>query len=1015
MNDPIDNQHQEGDEIDELDAGIDKVIREFFDSEVTRVGATPDPAPRTSGAEAEEATFVMPRHVGRYPVTALIGRGGLGVVLRATDPELGREIAIKIIRPKYHCDDDVIASFLAEARVTSQLQHPGIVPIHEVGRTAEGLPFFTMKIVEGDTLALLLRQRQMPQEERLRFLRLFAQVCHAVAFAHDAGVVHRDLKPGNVMVGRFGEVQIVDWGFAVSTRAASGDQPSAPEPGPTPDCDSSRVLGTAAYMAPEQAHGNLDRIDARTDVFALGATLTEILTGAPPYLAETLEGVYLKATKGWQQDANERLDACGADEVLVALAKQCLSPGQQERPADAAAVAAGIERYLTGLDQKNRELQIQAAEARAYAKDERRRRRLTLGMAIAVGVAVISAGSYWWIKTGAQKALRPVVSRAPVYVEQAQQGEPADAAWWDEARVAVEQAATFARSDSVVHPEIAGLLEQVQAGDAQAQKDRAFLDWLSGSRLQLAYDLTVGSEGLDTEYTKEFAQWGVDVVTLDADSAAAVIRSSRIAIELVNGLDRLVEFLRLSTARTAPTVTILRKLTAIAIAADRDSWRNRVRQASLESDLGTLQALAQTHEAENAPRASLDLLARSLRVQGDQQTAISVLRMAVARWPGDYQMVHSLELCMHGTGAPPREILWLSLLGVSIRPDSPHAWHHLANAFDANGDMELARQALQRMRELGPNYPLAASVLTLRRGRELLDQGYVAAAANLFQRLAENEPGSDAAMFFLAVAKSALGDSDAAIQALRAALAIRETAERRCNLGMQLREIGRFEEALDELTRGHELSKQRLNWQYPSGEWIQSVEGMQDRAVLLAEHDETKLPAGAKERAETALVALFVGRPRTALRLFREAFAREPALAADRDRGPDYCEASYREFAAQAAVRAATSQDGEGTDMTATDRTEALQQALVWLREDLDSLEARAVMQGNRDSLRSCLSRFLHGSVLAPLHADQPRNSLGLDAAQLAAWRSFWTRVEGGLVKQPGPAASTSSTSGQKK
>ena len=1014
-----DGSHQEGVQIDELDAGMDKVIREYFDSGGLRVGGPRVARQMAVDTGAQEPAFILPRLVGRYPVTELIGHGGLGMVLRATDPELGREIAIKVIRPKHRGDDEIIASFLTEARVTSQLQHPGIVPIHEVGRTADGLPFFTMKVVEGDTLALLLRRRQMPQEERLRFLRLFAQVCHAVAFAHNAGVVHRDLKPGNVMVGQFGEVQVLDWGFAVAKRAPCGDESSdqpvsVGEPRPGSDSDWFRVLGTPAYMAPEQARGNLDAIDARTDVFALGATLTEILTGTPPYLAETREEVYLKATKGWQQDACERLANCSADEALVALARQCLSPAKEERPANAAAVAAGIERYLTGLDQKNHELQIQAAEARAYAKDEHRRRRLTLGMAIAVGAALLAAASFWWIRTQAENSLTAAISRARVFVEQAEAGSPEDAARWQAAEAAVEQAATFARGDWGSHPQLAELLAQVSTGDAEARRDRAFLDWVSGERLQLAYDLSVDSEGLDAEYTKAFAQWGVDVVTLDVDSAAAMIRDSRIAIHLVNGLDRLVEFLRLggkpteaadgstittaSTATPKPTPTatptatmgLARKLTAIAIAADRDPWRNRVRQASLDDDLLTLQSLSQAHEIEHAPRASLDLLARSLRVQGDQQTAIAVLRVAVQRWPLDYQIVHSLELCMQRVSAPPREVLWLSLLGVSSRPDSAHAWHHLANAFHATGNKELASQAFQRMGELGPNYPAAASVLTLQRGRQMLDQGYLAAAARVFEQLFVSEPHNDSALFFHALAMITLQDADAAMRSLRSALAIRETAQRRCNLGLALRMSGQFEEALRELRRGDELGRQGLDWAYPSDVWIDHVASLAARATLLDSIDESKLTGSAESRADLAVVALLRGRPSTALRLFRAAFAFEPGLRA---RGPEHFAGSFGEFAATAAVQAATGRDGEAVGWSPAERAEALKQALAWLNDELKALVAEAVEQDSRVGLREALSRFLHGSALAPMRPSEGMMDQ-VTAAEAAAWRAFWSRCE---------------------
>ena len=151
---------------------------------------------------------------GRYELLGEIGRGGVGAVLRGRDRALGRELAVKVLLGEHHHDPEARRRFLEEAQVGSQLQHPGVVPVHGLGRFEDGRPYFTMKLVEGQTLAELLQRRRDPADRLPRFLGIFEQVCQTVAYAHSQGVVHRDLKPANVMVDAFGEVQVMDWGLA---------------------------------------------------------------------------------------------------------------------------------------------------------------------------------------------------------------------------------------------------------------------------------------------------------------------------------------------------------------------------------------------------------------------------------------------------------------------------------------------------------------------------------------------------------------------------------------------------------------------------------------------------------------------------------------------------------------------------------------------------------------------------------------------------------------------------------
>ena len=151
---------------------------------------------------------------GRFELGAELGRGGIGAVLRARDPVLDRPLAVKLLQHRHRRRPHVATRFLAEARITAGLQHPGVPPIHDIGEATDGRPFIAMKLIEGRTLAELLRQRPDTSHDLPRFLKVFEYVAQTIAYAHSRGVLHRDLKPHNVMSGAFGEVQVMDWGMA---------------------------------------------------------------------------------------------------------------------------------------------------------------------------------------------------------------------------------------------------------------------------------------------------------------------------------------------------------------------------------------------------------------------------------------------------------------------------------------------------------------------------------------------------------------------------------------------------------------------------------------------------------------------------------------------------------------------------------------------------------------------------------------------------------------------------------
>src|SRR6516162_5786103 len=228
----------------------------------------------------------------RYTLTRLHAVGGIGQVWLAHDQDVGRDVALKELRPARSGQPSVSARFLEEAQITGQLEHPGIVPVYELVRGEGSQPFYTMRFVRGRTLSDAIKAyherrtaRQAAPMELRDLLTAFLSVCNAVAYAHARGVLHRDLKGRNVVLGDYGEVMVLDWGLAKLLDRPEGPTPAVALQGSEDrgETQQGQVLGTPSYMAPEQAEGRLDLLGPRTDVYGLGALLYEILTGQPPF------------------------------------------------------------------------------------------------------------------------------------------------------------------------------------------------------------------------------------------------------------------------------------------------------------------------------------------------------------------------------------------------------------------------------------------------------------------------------------------------------------------------------------------------------------------------------------------------------------------------------------------------------------------------------------------------------------------------------------------------------------
>jgi serine/threonine-protein kinase len=304
--------------------------------------AVPPPLPPDDQASDEG-----PRATARYDLARELGRGGLGVVFAAKDRELGRMVALKSVRADRNGAGPT-ARLVREAQITAQLDHPNVPAVHTIGVDAQGTPFFTMTFVRGRSLGQLLALRASDASVRealsaTRLIRVFLQVASAVAYAHERGVLHRDLKPDNVMIGDFGEVRVMDWGIAKVIGAPEADDGAeVVVHGADVETEAGAMLGTVLYAAPEQLEGRTD-IDARADVYALGALLYTMLAGRPPVIGTSRFDVAALVVAGAVTPIRRLVPV---DRALAAVVHHALGTKREDRYPTVAAFIADVEALL---------------------------------------------------------------------------------------------------------------------------------------------------------------------------------------------------------------------------------------------------------------------------------------------------------------------------------------------------------------------------------------------------------------------------------------------------------------------------------------------------------------------------------------------------------------------------------------------------------------------------------------------------------------------------------------------
>ena len=337
----------------------------------------------------------------RFSPVTVLGEGSQGVVYRVADRDCRREVAFKLLAGDNASAEDV-QRFVLEAQITAQLEHPGIVPVHDLGVLRDGTLYYSMKCVEGESLADHLGPRAGRAEHRFALLEIFLHICQTIAFAHSRGVIHRDIKPRNIMVGTFGEVLLMDWGLAKIIGSEDGSRAVRSDLLPNSDDAYRTMIGTAvgtpAYMAPEQASGATSTLDHRCDIYALGVLLYEMLCAISPYERGDVNRVLRQARDGeWTRLDRRRRDL---PRPLVAIVHLAMTCDRELRYQTVDSLARDVRAFLTG----DAVVAYRESPAERLGRTLRRHRsQVRVGIGVAL-IALSLAVTVWVVMAGRQRA-----------------------------------------------------------------------------------------------------------------------------------------------------------------------------------------------------------------------------------------------------------------------------------------------------------------------------------------------------------------------------------------------------------------------------------------------------------------------------------------------------------------------------------------------------------------------------------------------------------------------------------
>jgi tetratricopeptide (TPR) repeat protein/tRNA A-37 threonylcarbamoyl transferase component Bud32 len=959
----------------------------------------------------------MPTSSGqRFRVLRPHARGGLGEVFVARDEELDREVALKEIQPEHADRAEHRSRFLLEAKVTGGLEHPGIVPVYGLGAYPDGRPFYAMRLIRGDSLKEAVERfhkADVPGRdvgERTLSLRgllgRFVGVCNAIAYAHSRGVLHRDLKPANVMLGPYGETLVVDWGLAkavgraegISTAAEETLRPSSAD-GVTPTV-LGQVVGTPAYMSPEQAAGRLDKMGPESDIYSLGATLYCLLTGRAPIEGSTAGEVLRQVQKGSFAPPRQVKPSVPAALEAICLKAMALQP--EDRYSTARALADDIEHYLADEPVAAYREPWRVRSGRWV----RRHKPAVAASAAVVVLLLLGGGAFaWWRNAQVQAGRERDARNAEAVAALLGQGEEALKAS-DAAKAQVALEAARKRSAEGGAQEQARRLGRLDA-DLALLRD---LDAVDQFRWTVVVTKRPDPAVVVRRTRAALRRFGADPEAASVDAAAARVPASAVLERIVTALDRL-----LRQEKAAEVRAVLRRV-------DADPYRDAVRDAVLGDDRAKVVELAGQKAALEQPPGFVAFLGEYEEIPVARRRQL--LEAAVSRRPGDLGLLMTLGSTYpidQQDGANER-LRWYQA-AVAAAPDKVAALNGLGVALSDKGQVDEAIACFQKAIVLDTKFAYAHHNLGVARWRKgqadeaiacfrnaiALDpkdayahdglgvarwhKGQVDEAIACFHKAIALDPKHAEAHSNLGVALSGKGQQDEAIACFQKAIALEpKHATAHTNLGSVLASQGRFAESLAAYKRGHELGTKQLGWPYPSAEWVRQAEA---KAAL-----EAKLPAflagefrpgDSKERLGLAAVCEGKKLRHAATGLYAAAFAADPKLADDLN-------ASHRYNAACNAALAAAGQGQDGAQLDDKEQRRLRQQARDWLRADLNSW-AKQIQTGPART-QAAVGQLRHWQEDADLISLRDPAALEkLPEAERAECKRLWAEVAALLKK----------------
>jgi serine/threonine-protein kinase len=925
-----------------------------------------------------------PGWLGPYRVLRLLGHGGMGEVYVADDADQRRQVAVKRLRPSAAGQADR-RRFLREAEIAGGLEHPGVVPVYGLTRDADGRPSYAMRLVRGQTLQEAIRRLHDPGAARgnpglllRQLLNRFVAVCNTMAYAHSRGVIHRDLKPANILLGDYGETLVIDWGVAKRLApSGEGDGNATPGAGP-PGADggetaAGEVLGTPAYMSPEQAAGRGPEVGPASDIYSLGATLYTLLTNRAPPASGSGGPVGAGPLPPPPRQVNPAVPR-----ALEAVCLKAMAPAPERRYATALELAEDVERWLAD------------EPVRAYREPRRIRARrwvrrhrtlvAVLGVSVLLTAAAV-AGGWWWFERDraarqAEATRRETEARVAVEAFLGRAADHERRAEWAEARAAL--AAAEAR------------LGEGGPEDLRGRVVRARADLTLVARLDRIREgrLTISSETLEPDtaaaapaYAQAFRDHDLDVEG-EVAAVAERVRQSAVKAQLLAALDDWAEWTADARLRA--------RLLDVARRADPDPWRDRFRDPVVRADVRALRRLAADVPVEALSPALLEALANHLWRQGIDD--LELRRRVQARYPDDYFLNQALVLSLarqtHQLRGAEADLVREEAIGfahsaVAARPGSALGWSRLGVLLSLQGRFEEAEAAQRKALSLQPDNALFLTLYSA----PLRGLGRFGEAERAAREAIALKPNY--AMAYSMLANALLSQERFAEAEAHCHRAIRlqpDYANAYVNLARALRGQGKVAEANAAEREGEHLqpgivSKFRI--------WPAEHQARLERKLPAWLRGEYR-PADALELTVLgSLAAHHQGRFDAAARLFAKAFADRPEFA---EATVDFSSDRPRYFAACCAARASLGL-GDAWELNAESRGQRRRQAVAWLRQELASWD-REIAE-NRPAARvrayRALGYWQTDSWLDGVREDQVPG--WLPPADREACRKLWADV----------------------